>query len=138
MRAYSRSVTTTSDSARLEFDRAVACDRAGREEEAIPHYEAALRLGLADDLVPGAMLGLGSSLRNVGRADEAVELLVEACARFPDDAALSLFHALALSTAGRCEEAFASVFRLAATRIDTAEVVRYRRALDEYAAELER
>jgi tetratricopeptide (TPR) repeat protein len=131
-------VTTRSDSARLEYDRAVECDRAGREEEAIPRYEAALRLGLADDLVPGAMVGLGSSLRNVGRADEAVELLGEACARFPDNAALSLFHALALAGAGRCEEAFASVFRLAATRIDAAEVVRYRRALDEYAAELER
>lgn len=130
-------MTTSADAARAEYERAAACDREGLEQEAIPHYEAALRLGLADELVPGAMLGLGSSLRNVGRFDEAVAVLDDACERFLEDAALSLFRALALASAGRCEEAFASVFRVAVTRIDAPEVVRYRRALDEYAAELE-
>jgi tetratricopeptide (TPR) repeat protein len=125
-------------SARVEYERAAECDRAGLEEEAIPHYEAALRLGLDAELLPGALLGLGSSLRNVGRYADAVAVLSDARGRFPDDAALTLFHGLALASAGRCDEAFASVFRLAATRIDTPEVVRYRRALEEYAAELER
>lgn len=127
-------MTSDADAARAEYERTAACDREGLEEEA---NEAALRLGLAEDLVPGAMLGLGSSLRNVGRHDEAVELLTDACARYPDDAALALFRSLAVASAGRCEEAFASVFRLAATRIDASEVERHRRALDEYAAELE-
>jgi cyanophycin synthetase len=129
-------VTTSVDAARAEYERASACDREGREEEAIPHYEAALRLGLDDDLVPGALLGLGSSLRNVGRTSDAVAVLDDACARFPDHAALPLFRALALASAGRCEQALGETIRHAAARIDADEVVRYRRALNEYADEL--
>jgi tetratricopeptide (TPR) repeat protein len=130
-------VTTSADEARTEYERACACDRNGLEQEAIPHYEAALRLGLDDDLLPGALLGLGSSLRNVGRADDAVAVLADAC-RFPDDAALALFRALALASAGRCQQALGETIRLAAARIDAPEVRRYRRALDAYADELAR
>jgi tetratricopeptide (TPR) repeat protein len=129
-------VATSAGAARTEYERACACDREGLEEEAIPHYEAALQLGLDEALVPGAMLGLGSSLRNVGRADDAVAVLDDACARFPDDAALALFRALALASAGRCRQALGETIRLAAARIDADEVVRYRRALDLYADEL--
>jgi tetratricopeptide (TPR) repeat protein len=129
-------VTTPADQARAAYDRACACDREGLEAEAIPHYEEALRLGLDDGLVAGALLGLGSSLRNVGRAEDAVAVLTVACARFPDDAALPLFRALALASAGRCGEALGDTILLAAARIDTPEVRRSRRALDEYAGEL--
>jgi tetratricopeptide repeat protein len=48
-----------------------------------------------------ALLQLGSSLRNVGRNDEAIALFDEAVARFPGHAALRLFRAFALATAGR-------------------------------------
>ena len=129
-------MTTTADAARAEYDRACACDREGLEAAAIPHYEEALRLGLDDALVPGALLGLGSSLRIVGRAGAAVAVLDDACARFPDDAALALFRALALASDGRWEQALGETIRLAASRIDADEVRRYRRALDVYADEL--
>jgi cyanophycin synthetase len=129
-------VTTTADEARAAYDRACACDREGLEAEAIPHYEDALRLGLDEELVPGALLGLGSSLRNVGRQAESVELLTDACERFPDDAALRLFRALSLASAGRCDEALGDTILLAAARIDAPEIHRYRRALDAYAQEL--
>jgi tetratricopeptide (TPR) repeat protein len=129
-------VTTTADEARAAYDRACACDREGLEAEAIPHYEEALRLGLDEELLPGALLGLGSSLRNVGRHTESVELLTGACERFPDDAALRLFRALSLASAGRCDEALGDTILLAAAQIDRPEIHRYRRALDLYAEEL--
>lgn len=127
---------TKAAAARAAYDRACACDREGLEAEAIPHYEQALRLGLDEGLVPGAMLGLGSSLRNVGRAEDALAVLTDATARFPEDAALLLFRALALASAGRCRQALGETIRLAAARIEAGEVRRYRRALDEYADEL--
>jgi tetratricopeptide (TPR) repeat protein len=129
-------VTSSADAARAEYERAIAYDREGFEAQAIPHYEVALRLGLDDALVPSALLGLGSSLRNVDRADDAAAVLTDACERFPDHAALALFRALALASSGRCEQALGETIRLAAARIDAEEIRHYRRALDEYADEL--
>ena len=116
----------------------MAHDRAGREAEAIPEYEEALQLGLDDELTPGALLGLGSSLRNVGRAAHAVEVLDEACRRFPKHGGLRLFRALALASADRCDEGLGEAVRVAAERIETADVRGYRRALELYADELAR
>ena len=120
------------DAAEREYERGGAHDSAGREEQAIPHYERALALGLREDLVPGALLQLGSSLRNVGRNDEALALFDDAVARFPDHAALRLFRAFALATAGRDREALVDVLELARTRIDAPEIDRYRRSLESY------
>ena len=55
------------DLARQRYDEACAFDRSGREAEAIPCYEEALELGLPDGLRRQALLGLGSSYRNVLR-----------------------------------------------------------------------
>jgi tetratricopeptide (TPR) repeat protein len=120
------------DEAEREYELGGEHDSAGREEQAIPHYERALALGLREDLVPGALLQLGSSLRNVGRNDEAVALFDDAVARFPDHAALRLFRAFALATAGRDREALVDVLELARTRIDAPDIDRYRRSLESY------
>ena len=120
------------DEADREYELGGAHDSAGREEQAIPHYERALALGLREDLVPGALLQLCSSLRNVGRNDEALALFDDAVARFPDHAALRLFRAFALATAGRDREALVDVLELARTRIDAPEIDRYRRSLESY------
>jgi tetratricopeptide (TPR) repeat protein len=115
------------------FRRAAVHDRAGREGEAIPKYEEALRLGVPDEVRRQAMLGLGSSLRNVGRLDDAVAVLEDACSRFPGDPALRAFRALALASAGRCEQALGDTLLLVAEEV---ELGGYERALREYAEEL--
>ncbi len=120
------------DEAQREYELGGEHDSAGREQQAIPHYERALALGLPDELLPGALLQLGSSLRNVGRNDEALALFDDAVARFPDHAALRLFRAFALATAGRDREALVDVLDLARTRIDAPEIDRYRRSLEGY------
>jgi hypothetical protein len=56
--------------------------------------------------------------------------------RFPDDAALRLFRAFALATAGRDREALVDVLNLARTRIDAPEIRRYARSLEGYTLEL--
>ena len=120
------------DEAEREYELGGEHDSAGREEQAIPHYERALVLGLRESLVPGALLQLGSSLRNVGRNDEAVALFDDAVARFPNHVALRLFRAFALATAGRDREALVDVLELARTRIEAPEIERYRRSLENY------
>lgn len=115
-----------------ELEQAFAYDREGFEAEAIPHYERAIAARLEDEQLRKALLGLGSSLRNVDRVDESVEVLEDAVRRFPDDPALPVFLAFSLWSAGRGNEAVA----LLARRLG--EGTGYERAIGEYAADVER
>lgn len=111
-------------------------DSAGRPEEALVHYERALALGLREELVPRLFVQMGSTLRNLGRNEEAIALFEDGSARYPDDVALRLFRAFALATAGRDREALVDVLDLARTRIDAPEIDRYRRSLESYTRDL--
>jgi tetratricopeptide (TPR) repeat protein len=115
-----------------ELDQAVAYDREGHEAEAIPHYERAIAAGLPDELLAKAMLGLGSSLRNVDRIEESVAVLRDAVNRFPDHRAMPVFLGFSLWSAGRHAEALA----LLARRLGDGSG--YERAVGEYADEIER
>ena len=86
-------------------------------------------------MLPGALLGYGSTLRNVGRFEEAVSVLDEACSRFPDDDGLKAFRALALHSAGREGAGLADALELALGSGEPT-LVRYERALRGYIAEL--
>jgi len=120
-----------------EYERGGEHDSNGRPAEAVPHYERSLALGLPDELVPRAMLQLASTLRNLGRRDEALALFDEAIARYPGDAALPIFRAFLLADLGREREALVSVIDLARTRIDAPEIRRYARSLNGYTRDLE-
>ena len=111
-------------------------DSAGRAEQAIPLYERALELGLPPELVPRALVQLGSSLRNVGRVDDAASLLTEARAKYPQDAAVAVFRAFVLIDQGRAREAAIDLLELVGTRLDTPELRRYARSIGNYTREL--
>jgi hypothetical protein len=117
-------------SAHEALDRAIAYDREGAEAEAIPHYEQAIAAGLSGDDLARAMLGLGSSLRNVARTEESVRVLEDACRRFPEHQAMPVFLAFSLWTAGRRAEALALLAERAG------EGSGYERAIREYAGEI--
>jgi tetratricopeptide (TPR) repeat protein len=119
-------------SGREELEQAFAYDREGFEAEAIPHYERAIAAGLSGEDLEKALLGLGSSLRNVDRFEESVSVLEDACRRFPDHQALPVFLSFSLWSAGRRGEALA----LLARRLG--EGSGYERAIREYAADIER
>lgn len=115
--------------ARQRFDEACDHDRAGREEEAIPCYEEALELGLGDPWRQQALLGLGSSYRNVLRHADAIAVLEGATVEYRDDDALRVFLALALWSGGREREAFALLGNVV---VDSADLRGYRRAASTY------
>lgn len=119
-------------SGRDELEKAFAFDREGFEAEAIPHYEQAIAAGLSGEHLEKALLGLGSSLRNVERMDESVAVLEDACRRFPDHQALPVFLAFSLWSAGRGGEALALLSRR------LGEGSGYERAIREYADDIQR
>lgn len=122
--------------ARSHFELAGAFDYLGREEEAIEPYFRASALGLPAADVPRLHVQLGSTLRNVGMLDEAEKLLAQGRRQFPDYAAIQAFHALALTSLGRAEEAVALLLEQLVARAETIDLDGYQRALREYAADL--
>ena len=117
------------------FERASARDYVGREADAEPLYRHAIELGLDENRRPQAVIQLASTLRNLGRADDAIALLDAHLERFPDDrwsAPARAFLALALATAGQERRALAvSLDALAST------LPAYSNAVRRYASELE-
>jgi tetratricopeptide (TPR) repeat protein len=108
-------------------------DWLGREELAVAKYRPALAAGLPGQLRRQATIQLASSLRNLGRHAEAVELLTAEQTRDSDDLddAVRAFLALALTSAGQ-ERAAVSVALTALAP----HLTRYTRAVAAYAGEL--
>ena len=116
------------------FERAGARDAAGLEQDAAPLYRAALDAGLDDAHRPQAVIQLASTLRNLGRADEAVRMLQAEVDREPvsplrDGAAA--FLALALVSLGREREAASLALLTLAPHL-----TRYTRSVTSYAEQL--
>lgn len=87
------------------FEMGGAYDSCGYEEEAAEEYAAARALGLSGARLAQLNIQEGSTLRNLGRLDEAIALLESTD---PDPSigdARAVFLALALRDAGRTDEA---------------------------------
>jgi tetratricopeptide (TPR) repeat protein len=117
---------------------ASALDFAGREAEAVPAYEQAFAAGLDGDDLRQGLIQYGSTLRNLGRFDDAVTALRQADDQFPGHASVNVFLALALSSGGRRHQAVQILITLALDRINSDELQQYQRPLRSYAADLTR
>ncbi len=80
---------------RALFGYASALDFAGREAEAAPVYEQAFAAGLDGDERREGLIQYGSTLRNIGRFDDAVSALRQADEQFPGHDSVAVFLALA-------------------------------------------
>jgi tetratricopeptide (TPR) repeat protein len=115
------------------FERASAFDSTGHSDRAVPLYREALELGLEGIRRRRATIQLASSLRNLGRPGESVELLQAERERGSDelDAAVAGFLALALADTGREREALSLALAALASHLP-----RYSRSLTNYAGDL--
>jgi tetratricopeptide (TPR) repeat protein len=116
------------------FELGGAYDTAGQEAAALTHYQRAKTLGLSEENQLRLTVQMGSTLRNLERFEEAVELLREGVERFPEHRALRTFYALALYSNGQHAEALAEMIELALRAPGFYE--RYTRSLTGYAQAL--
>ena len=127
------------------FELAGVYDSLGLEAEAVPFYRQALDDGLDQAHAARARIQLASTLRNLGRIDEAIDLLSQPGGAETDglkegasradasraDASRRAFLALALHSAGRHDEALREALEALIPTLP-----RYQRSLSGYAAEL--
>jgi predicted Zn-dependent protease len=123
---------------RALFEYAGALDFADRDAEAATVYEQAFSAGLDGDDLRRGLIQYGSTVRNLGRFDEAVSALRRADEAFPGNDSVTVFLALALTSAGQCQEAVARLVVLALDRISSEDLENYQWPLRNYAAELSR
>jgi len=124
------------DDVRDALAAAYAADGAGDEHGAIRHYERARQLGVPEDARRVFTVGYGSTLRNVGRADDAVAVLSQAVADDPEYAPFHAFLALALASAGHPAAGLATMLGCALDVARPGAFDRYDRALGAYHREL--
>src|SRR5438445_4285487 len=89
------------------FERAASLDSTGHSDLAVPLYRQALERGLTGERRRRAVIQMSSSLRNLGRPEESVDLLTAELAAGSDhlDDAVRAVLALALTDLGREREA---------------------------------
>ncbi|MFE3944000.1 tetratricopeptide repeat protein [Streptomyces sp. NPDC059118] len=125
------------EDAEVAYQTAWAHDVLGLEAEAVPFYERSLAgTGLSEEDRRGALLGLGSTYRVLGRYEKAVEVLRGGAEQFPDDGALRTFLAMALFNTGEHHEAMRLLLELLAAGSTDPSVHQYRAAIEHYARDL--
>lgn len=116
---------------RAAFELAGMYDSMGFEAEAGAEYERALEFGLDEARHAQLAVQYGSTLRNLGRLDEAIAILQAAPTHESTGSAPRVVLALALHSAGRKDEALRVAIE---AQIDT--LPRYHRSMRNYAAAL--
>lgn len=103
-------------------------DTDGQEEKAVEYYERALP-GLTGETRRKCLLQYGSTLRNLERFDESLDVFKAACAEFPESDSLRVFKSLTLHAAGHKDKALATLLLVIADRLGTPEIKRYEAAI---------
>lgn len=116
---------------RAAFELAGMYDSMGFEAEAGAEYEHALELGLDEARHARLAVQYGSTLRNLGRLDEAIAVLEAAPTHESTGSAPRVVLALALHSAGRKDEALR-----VAIEAQIYALPRYQRSMRNYAAAL--
>lgn len=125
------------DDSVANYQAAWACDRMGDEAQAVGYYEAAVANGLRGEDLRGALLGLGSSYRCLGRIEESLAVFDKAIAKFPEDNALRAFRALTLHSLGKSAASVSALMELLLETTGDEDILRFKKALSYYASTLE-
>ncbi|WP_440119013.1 tetratricopeptide repeat protein [Paenibacillus sp. QZ-Y1] len=126
------------ENAQVWYQLAWAHDSLGLEQEAVPHYERALSLGLPGEDRAGAILGLGSTYRTLGQYAQAKAWFEKGMSEFPEHREFEVFYAMVLYNLGEHAEAMQRLLvQLADTSSDKG-ITDYSRAIRFYADQLDR
>ncbi len=107
-------------------------DVLGEEKEAIPYYQQAIDAGLEGSDLQECLVCLGSSSRNIGKFEDAVEILQQAVEQFPDNNSGKVFLALAYYSDGQEDEAVSLLLDVLLKTTKDEDILAYADALDYY------
>ncbi|WP_449537670.1 tetratricopeptide repeat protein [Ferdinandcohnia sp. Marseille-Q9671] len=132
-----RLVKESPDDAHLLYQCAWSFDVLGLETEAVPYYEKSIELGLPDEELEGALLGLGSTYRTLGDYEKSEQTLQKGVKLFPENHAMKSFYAMVLYNLGRHQEAMEILLKSIANTSNDTSIQNYKRAIEFYSDKLD-
>lgn len=122
--------------AEIAYQIAWTCDTLGRLEPALAAYEKAVALGLPPNELSNALIGLGSTLRQLGQLERSAEVLRTGKLQFPDNREFDVFLALTLHAQGQHAAALSLALETLIDTTDDPGLTAYGRALRHAAVKL--
>ncbi|MFF2176510.1 tetratricopeptide repeat protein [Lysinibacillus sp. NPDC058147] len=113
----------------LHYQCARSFDILAEETKAMPLYEKAIELGLADDELEDVFIKLGCIYRTHERFLEAKKLYQEAMRKFPKKEQMKIFYAMALYNLGEHSEAMGFLIDNLAYTTTNQDILKYYRTI---------
>ncbi len=123
--------------AMVNYQCAWSFDVLGLEINAVPYYEKAILIGLDDEDLQSAFLGLGSTYRTLGQYEKSKEVFEKALFRFPENRAIKVFYAMTLYNLKEHSKAMEILLcNLIQTSLD-GNIKKYKKAIEFYSDKLD-
>ncbi|MDP1579024.1 MAG: tetratricopeptide repeat protein [Candidatus Didemnitutus sp.] len=120
----------------IAYQLAWTCDTLGQTAAAVLHYEKAVALGLSPNELSGALLGLGSTLRQLGQLERSADVLRSGQLQFPENREFAVFLALTLHAQGQHTAALQLALETMCDTTDDPGLTAYQRAIRHAAGKL--
>ena len=121
----------------LNYQIAWSFDTLGEESAAVPYYEKAIAGNLTSKDLQNAYLGLGSTLRTLGRYKDSEIILRKGMSLFPENNGLKSFYAMTLYNLNQHQKAMEVLLTLLGTTSSDRHINDYKKAILFYADKLD-
>ncbi len=121
----------------IHYQCAWSFDVLGAEAQAVPYYEKSISLGLPDEHLENAFIGLGSTYRTLGAYEQSKATFLRGIEAFPHNKAMQTFYALTLYNLDEHKEAMHLLLTCLLDTTTDENIKQYKRALTFYADHLD-
>jgi len=121
----------------INFQCAWSFDALGLERNAVQYYKKAISIGLPDEELRNAYLGLGSTYRTLGQYKESKEVLEEGLSKFLQDKAMEVFYAMTLYNLKEHSKAMEILLNIIVETSLDQGIKKYKRAIEFYSDKLD-
>ncbi|MGP4065984.1 tetratricopeptide repeat protein [Oceanobacillus sp. M65] len=123
--------------ASINYQCAWSFDLLGEEAKAVPFYEKAIELGLEENELQEAILGLGSTYRTLGEYEKSKLTLQKGLEAFPHNKAIQTFYSMTLYNLKEHSKAMKLLLRCLVETTSDEKIISYKRAIHFYSDKLD-
>ena len=124
------------NNAEILYQIAWCLDILERGKDAIPYYEKAIEIGMDDEKLKGALLGLGSTYRTIGEYQSSLKIFNQAVLQYPTNNEFKVFRTMTNYNLGNHEDAMRELLEVIADTSSDENVKAYKKAILFYSDKL--